>query len=222
MVAPLLKPGVTEVKIVQSASADGQKLEFDAVGLDGYETSYYAVQAKDGGGVQFSLSSVEQNRMDVVTRPNAPTGFQLHLDPSARYFRLMFLRRASIADRDISLLGAPEWGLMLDAAQRFDTIAGAVDDCDKVRGLACVALAKQTAILAEVGIEANGKLVYLPVGGTLRDLLGISGRDTQSAGSLSGVKVERSWHGRMLPVEFDRGNQRSLGLILLAGDRVTW
>ncbi len=222
VVAPLLQPGVKEVKIVQSPGPNGGPLQFTAEGLDGYETSYYAVQPRDGGGVQFALTSVEQNRMNVITHPDKPTGFQFHLVPDARYFRLMFLRRASIADRDISLLGAPEWGLMLDSAQRFDTIAGAVDDCDKVPGLACIALTKQTAILSEAGIEANGGLVYLPVGGTLGDLLGISGRDTSDVRAMSGVRVERSWHGRMLPVEFDHKNLASLNLILFPGDRVTW
>ena len=222
VVAPLLQPGVREVKIVQSAGANGGPLEFTAEGLDGYETSYYAVQPREGGGVQFALSSVEQNRMNVITHPDEPAGFHFHLVSNARYFRLMFLRRASIADRDISLLGAPEWGLMLDSAQRFDTVAGAVDDCGKVPRLACIALTKQTAILAEAGIEANGQTVYLPVGGTLRDLLGISGRDTSHLRAMSGVKVERSWHGRMLPIEFDHNRLRSLSLILFPGDRVTW
>jgi hypothetical protein len=222
VLAPLLKPGFQEVKIVQPVNPSGGPLELTVEGLEGYETAYYAVQPRDGGGVQFALSPVEQNRLDVVTHPHEATAFKLRMAPDARFFRLMFLRRASIADRDISLLGAPQWGLLLDSAQRFDTIAGAVDDCDKVQGLACVAVSKQVAILSEVGIEANGRIVYLPVGGTLRDLLGTMGRDVGRAQALSGVKVERAWHGRMLPVELDRKNPRSLGLPLIAGDRVTW
>jgi len=222
VLAPLLKPGFREVKIVQPASSSGGPLELTVEGLEGYETSYYAVQPRDGGGVQFALSSVEQNRLEVITRPRESTAFQFHIAPDARYFRLMFLRRASIADRDISLLGAPQWGLLLDSAHRFDTIAGTVDDCDKVQGLTCVAVSKQVAILAEIGIEANGQIVYLPVGGTLRDLLGTMGKDTDRTRALSVVKVERPWHGRMLSVEFDRHNLGSFGLLLLAGDRVTW
>jgi hypothetical protein len=193
-----------------------------AEGLDGYETAYYAVQPRDAGGVQFALSSVEQNRLEVVTHPSEATAFHFRMASDARFFRLMFLRRASVADRDISLLGAPHWGLLLDSAQRFDTVAGTVDDCDKVRGLTCVAVSKQVAILAEVGIEVNGQMVYLPVGGTLRDLLGTMGRDVGRVQALSGVKVERAWHGRMLSVELDGKSPRSLGLLLLAGDRVTW
>jgi hypothetical protein len=226
VVAPLLQPGFKEVELVQLPNSSGSPLQFTAEGLDGFETAYYAVQPLDGGGVQFVLSSVEQNRIGVITRPDAPAGFQFHLGPDARYFRLMFLSRISIADRDLSLLGAPEWGLLLNSARRMETIAGAAGDCDRVHGLACVALTKQVAITAEIGIEANGRLVYLPVGGRLDDLLknrlGTGGHGTLRVQALAGVKVERSWHGRMLPVEFDRGNPRSLGLLLLAGDRVTW
>jgi len=207
---------------VRYSNSSGGPLELTVEGLEGYETSYYAVQPRAGGGVQFALSSVEQNRVNVITHPSESTAFQFHIAPDARFFRLMFLRRASIADRDISLLGAPEWGLLLDSAQRFDTIAGTVDDCGKVQGLTCVAVSKQVAILAEVGIEANGQIVYLPVGGTLRDLLGTMGKATSRVSALTGVKVERPWHGRMLSVELDRKNPRSLGLLLMAGDRVTW
>lgn len=222
VVAPLLQPGVKEVKIVQAPNAKGGPLEFTAEGLDGYETSYYAVQPREGGGVQFALSSVEQNRMNVITHPGEPTGFQFHLPPDARYFHLMFLRRASAADRDISLLGAPEWGLMLDSAQRFDTIAGAVNDCEKVPGLACIALSKQTAILSEIGIEANGQMVYLPVGGTLDDLLGTTVPRGRKVEVPPGLKVERVWHGRMIPFRLDLSNPRSLDLALMAGDNVSW
>jgi hypothetical protein len=222
VLAPLLKPGFQEVKVVQPANPSAGPLEMTVEGLEGYETAYYAVQPRDGGGVQFALASVEQNRMDVVTHASEAGAFQLHVDPSARFFRLMFLRRASVADRDISLLGAPQWSLLLDSAHRFDTIAGTVDDCGKVSGLSCVAVSKQVAILAEVGIEANGQTVYLPVGGTLRDLLGIKGRNVDQARALSGVTVERSWRGHMLPVELDRKTTRSLNLLLLGDDRVTW
>jgi hypothetical protein len=222
VLAPLLKPGFQEVKIVQPANPSGGPLELTVEGLDGYETAYYAVKPRDGGGIQFELSSVEENRMDVVTRSPEAKAFQFRMSPDARFFRLMFLRRASVADRDISLLGAPQWGLLLDSAHRFDTIAGTVDDCDKVQGLTCVAVSKQVVILSEVGIEANGQIVYLPVGGTLRDLLGTMGRDVGRVEALSGVKVERAWHGQMLSIELDRKNLRSLGLLLIAGDRVTW
>jgi hypothetical protein len=222
VLAPILKPGFQEVKVLHAPRATGGPLEMTVEGLEGYETAYYAVQPREGGGVQFSLSSVEQNRMNVVTHTSEAKAFELRPAPGARFFRLMFLRRASVADRDISLLGAPEWGLLLDSAHRFDTVAGTVDDCGKVPGLTCVAVSKQVAILSEIGIEANGQTVFLPVGGTLRDLLGTAGKDPGRVVALMGVKVERPWHGRMFPVELDRGNLRSFSFVLMAGDRVTW
>jgi hypothetical protein len=236
VVAPLLQPGLKEVKLAQSPNAAGGPLSFTAEGLDGYETAYYAVKARDGGGVEFILDSVEQNRMNVITHPDTPVGFRFQLAPEARYFRLMFLRRASLADRDISLLGAPEWGLMLDSAQRFDTIPGAVDDCGRVPGLACIALSKQTAILAEAGIEAQGGTVYVPVGGTLGDVvdawLTANSPPTRSPGFVDhgkrrmmvapGLKVERPWHGRLVPIKLDLNSPYTFNLALMAGDRVTW
>ena len=224
VVAPLLKPGYTAIKTELSPNSKPGSLEVNVEGLEGFETAYYMVRPRHGGGLEFALLSVEQNRVGVLTTSPKPVAFQFSKAPKAEHYQLMFLRRVSIADRDIALLGAPSWKLLLDTAHRFDTVPGAVNDCDKVSGLDCVAMTKQSAINSETGVLANGKMVYVPVGGTLRDVLGAAGvgPDERQESTLATLKVERLWHDTPVPVELDRANARSLGLVVIAGDRINW
>ncbi len=224
VVAPLLKPGYTKIKTQLSPNSRPGALEVNVEGLEGFETACYMLRPRRDGGLEFALLSVEQNRVGVITKVPKPVGFRFTKEPVAQHYQLMFMRRVSIADRDIALLGAPNWGLLLETARRFDTVPGAVNDCDKVPGLDCVALTKESAINSETGVLANGRMVYVPVGGTLRDALGAAGvgHDEDQNKVLAALKVERPWHGAPVPVELDRSDPRTLGLVVIAGDRVSW
>lgn len=224
VVAPLLKPGYTTIKTEVSPDSKPGALEVNVEGLAGFETAYYMVRPRHGGGLEFALMSVEQNRIGVITTPPKPEGFQFAKVPVAQHYQLMFMRRVSIADRDIALLGAPTWKLLLETAHRFDTVPGAVNDCDKVPGLDCIAMTKKSAINSETGVLANGKMVFVPVGGTLRDVFGAVGVSQQEDQKkvLATLKVERPWHGTPVLVEFDRGEPGTLGLVVIAGDRISW
>jgi hypothetical protein len=224
VVAPLLKPGYTEIKTQVSPNSKPGALEVSVEGLEGFETAYYMLRPRRDGGLEFALLSVEQNRVGVVTKVPKPAGFHFAKEPNAQHYQLMFMRRVSIADRDIALLGAPTWKLLLETAHRFDTVPDAVNDCDKVPGLDCIAMTKKSAINSETGVLANGRIMYVPVGGTLRDVLGAAGiRDNEDQDkTLATLKVERPWHGTPVPVELDRSDARTLGLVVLAGDLVSW
>ena len=224
VVAPLLKPGYTDIKTQIATNSKPGALEVNVEGLEGFETAYYMLRPRRDGGLEFALISVEQNRIGVITKVSKPVGFHFTKEPNAQHYQLMFMRRVSIADRDIALLGAPTWKLLLETAHRFDTVPGAVNDCDKVPGLDCIAMTKKSAINSETGVMANGRMVYVPVGGTVRDVLGAAGvsehQDQKKV--LATLKVERPWHEVPVPVEFDRGAAGTLGLVVIAGDRVSW
>jgi hypothetical protein len=224
VVAPLLKPGYTEIKAQVSPNSKPGALEVTVEGLEGFETAYYMVRPRHGGGLDFALVSVEQNRVGVIKKVSKPVAFYFAKKPNAQHYQLMFMRRVSIADRDIALLGAPTWGLLLDTAHRFDTLPGAVKDCDKVPGLDCIAMTKKSAINSETGVLANGKMVFVPLGGTLRDVLTAGGAGDAEAKkkALATLKVERLWHGRPVPMEFGQTETEALSLTVLAGDRVSW
>jgi hypothetical protein len=224
VVAPLLKPGYSEIKTALAPNSKPGQLNVNVEGLDGFETSYYDVRPRSGGGVEFALASVEQNRMGKLTQPAAPTAFQFDIAPGIQHFRLLFLRRLSIADRDISLLGGSSWGVLLSSAQRFDTVPGSVSECATTPGLQCVAVTAKTAILSEVGVTINGQPAFVPIGGNLAELLNNFGFETQAQqdAALARLKVERVWHGQYYPIALDVKDTRTFGLVLFPGDRVSW
>jgi hypothetical protein len=224
VVAPLLKPGYSEIKTALAPNSKPGQLNVNVEGLDGFETAYYDVRARSGGGVEFALSSVEQNRMGKLTQSAAPTAFQFDIAPGIRHFRLLFLRRLSIADRDISLLGGSSWGVLLSSAQRFDTVPGSVSECATTPGLQCVAVTAKTAILSEVGVTINGQPAFVPIGGNLAELLNNFGFETQAQqdAALASLKVERVWRGQYFPIVLDIKDTRTFGLVLFPGDRVSW
>jgi hypothetical protein len=224
VVAPLLKAGYSEIKTALAPNSKPGQLEVNVEGLEGFETAYYDVRARSGGGVEFALASVEQNRVGKLTKSARPTAFQFDIAPDIRHFRLLFLRRLSIADRDISLLGGASWGVLLASAQRFDTVPGSVSECTTTPGLQCVAVTARTAILSEVGVTINGQPAFVPIGGNLAELLNNFGFETQQQqdAALANLKVERVWRGKPYPIALDVKDSRTFGLILFPGDRVSW
>jgi len=224
VVAPLLKAGYTEIKTSLAPASGAGALEVNVEGLEGFETAYYDVRPRSGAGVEFALASVEQNRIGKIPHPPEPGSFHFDIAPDIHRFRLLFLRRLSLADRDISLLGARNWDVLLSSAQRFDTVPGSVAECTTTPGLQCVAVTTKTAILAEIEVSLNGKPAYVPVGGNLAELLNNAGFQTQEQQdeALARLKVERMWRGRPYPVVIDPKNSLTFGLVLFPGDRVSW
>ena len=224
VVAPLLKAGYSEIKTALAPNAKPGQLEVNVEGLEGFETAYYDVQHRSGGGIEFRLTSVEHNRMGKITHPALPSVFQFDIAPGIRNFRLLFLRRLSLADRDISLLGGESWSVLLSSAQRFDTVPGSVSECTTTPGLQCVAVTAKTAILSEVGVTLNGRSAFVPIGGNLAELLNDAGFETQEKqdAALANLKVERLWHGKHYPMLIDTKDSRTFGLTLFPGDRVNW
>jgi hypothetical protein len=224
VVAPLLKAGYTEIKTSAAPDAGPGQLVMNVEGLEGFETSYYEVRPRSGGGVEFGLTSVEQNRIGKISNPAVPAAFRFEIAPGIRHFRLLFLRRISVADRDISLLGGASWSVLLASAQRFDTVPGAVSECTTTPGLQCVAVTAKTAILSEVGVSLNGQPAFVPVGGNLGELLNNAGFETQIQhdGALANLKVERLWRGKLYPVQIDPKDSQTFRLVLFPGDRVSW
>ncbi len=224
IVAPLLKDGYTEIKTALAPNSKPGMLEVNVEGLEGFETAYYDVRRRSGGGVEFRLTSVEHNRMGKITHPAVPSAFQFDIAPDIRNFRLLFLRRLSLADRDISLLGGKSWSVLLSSAHRFDTVPGSVSECTTTPGLQCVAVTAKTAILSEVGVSLNGRPAFVPIGGNLAELLNNAGFKTQEQqdAALATLKIERLWHGKHYPMLIDTKNSRTFGLTLFPGDRVSW
>lgn len=222
---PLLNAGVTDLKVEAAIPERPGPIEVRlSGGLVGYETSYYRIVPSVPSGVTLALQSVEQNRHGKVSAALKPEGFQLQIPPKARHLRLLFLRRASASDRDITLIGAETLTAINRMTQRMQAAPDALAQCKEESEGYCVPIPKLCALNLELLVEANGREVSVPVGGTVGaalDAAGLKERATQSQAATT-MRILRPWRGKLTPVEVIGDRARLLQLVLIGGERISW
>jgi hypothetical protein len=207
-VTPLLKDGATELRGADS--------------LAGVEVAVYSLTpAGPRGGNRLALSSVEARTGEMVSRPERPSREILALPERARYFRLFFLTRLSRRDHDTLIVGAAQAARLEEAARILegheDQYCGALDPSR----FDCVAIPKGIAVSPEVRVLANGKEVFIPLGGTVRSALNAAG-EPQPERVAGRLKLSRPYRGIVIPVEFDRSGTSILAMVLNGGEELTW
>jgi hypothetical protein len=224
VVGPLVTPGSGEVKVEAAIPDKPGTVEVKiSDNVIGFETSYYAVEALQGGGVRVRLQSVEQNRKGVITPAQKPEGLVVNPPKGATHMRVMFLRRASRSDRDITLAGAPTAAELDELVKRLESSGDPLAACAAEKKLYCLAIPKLTVLSQEAVITANGKTVSVPVGATVGDALAVSGvRYEQMAEAMKTMQVERLYRGKLLPIQAEGGPAPLARLTLLGGERLTW
>ncbi len=115
IVAPVTKSGSYDVK-TESSQQQGNVITLKSSDdLIGFETSFWSIKARPGGGVSILLASAE---LTVDGKPSAiakPTRALLNVPNTARYVRAFYLTRKSDADHNMALAGAPR----LDQLEAF-------------------------------------------------------------------------------------------------------
>lgn len=217
VVSPLLRAGSKDMKldaeIPEQRGIVHVKVSDD---FEGFETSYYAVEPA-GSAVAFRLLSVEHNRAGkAVSAPN-PVGFRLEPPGNARNFRVLFLRRRSESDRNLTLLGAGSRA-ELDAAQRsMESAADPMAACREQHAAWCQPIPRLSAVSPVLRATVNGKPVFVHSQGTVGQAIREAGFNPQD-----GIwVVERPWQGQLLPVIVSARPEALLGLVLLGGERIT-
>jgi hypothetical protein len=191
--------------------------------LEGFETSWYQVEDRSDG-VKLKYLSSEQNRLGKITTSTKPETLTLTVPDSARQLRLLFLRRKSESDRDLHLVGAPTKSGLDDAVKRFESSDDPLTACRSDRAVYCFPLPKLAAVNLEQRVTVNGKLAYIPVGGTIRDAMAASGeKDFERQNELAAkLKVMRPWRGKLIPVVNEAGERAILSLVLLGGEQISY
>ncbi len=182
-----------QLKLVRAVRTGGQ--------ITGFETARYAV------------------RRGALT-PIGPESEQLRLAPPAgtTHLRLFFLIRRSPADHDAILVTASD-SIALDRASAAIKQEGE-NYCRAHPGV-CIVVPREVGLSAELPIRANGRMVGVPVRGTVADALRESGvRDPMSvAGTL---RLTRPYNGKPIPVQFDAARRDILSLMLIGGEELNW
>jgi hypothetical protein len=176
----------------------------------GYQTFDYPLVAAPDGGVRVTVGGAEFNRAGQVTRGVARDRALLHLPAEATRLRYFFRSWSISQDRRIALIAAPSVGALDEATRAFE--ANPELWCAQH---SCVDVPKDAVIGPEIQVTANGAPAWVPVGGTLGELLKWS-QDMKS------VRVLRPYEGRLVPVEFDPADRGILSLVLIGGEQITW
>jgi hypothetical protein len=82
----------------------------------------------------------------------------------------------------------------------------------------CTILPKNFGVSPELRVRVNQKDAFVPVGGMVQEALNLP-NDVDPPPSL---EVLRPFHGRLIPIEFDRSSRDILRLVLLPGDQITF
>ncbi|MBE7545204.1 MAG: hypothetical protein M9913_04500 [Bryobacteraceae bacterium] len=225
LVSPLLRPG--SGPLVVDATIPDRPGPIDvrpSDNLEGFETSTYQILPQRPSGVRLQLASVEQNRQGISSAARQPSAFRLNLPPDARHLRLLFLRRKSASDRDITLVAAPSLQLLDESARRIQAAPDAGTACSAEPAGRCLLLPQFTALNLELLVKVNGRSVSVPVGGTVGHAIASAGLATPphrlnpESGSLH---VRRPWHGKAIPIHPDDPT-RLFSLVLLGGEEIQW
>lgn len=234
VMSPLLLDKAKPLKVTATITSAGQPLEAKVENLAGYEDTYYRIEARADGGVRLVLGAVDQHLMPSgnaeagmdaprTVHPRKPEGAQPEFPSDARYYRMLFLRRLSKSDRDITLISARTLKQLNDASQRVD---GAVDQavaCRNERTAHCSSIPEKSAINVELRVWVDRKEVYVSVRGTVGEALRASGfADPEALAKAGRVRVFRKWRGRDFPVVAATADDaRLLSLVLLGDERIS-
>ena len=134
IVAAVTKSGKHEVEftpVKQEGNVITLKLSDDFIG---YETAFWSILARPGGGISLQLASAE---LTVNGNPGPlakPTRALIHAPPSARFIRMFYLTRKSDADHNMAIAGAAKRDRLEAFTRAFhDSPADACADFAKQR-----------------------------------------------------------------------------------------
>ena len=164
VLTPLLKSGGYRVATMEErASGEGGIPYITATAGSeflGYETSYYTVEERNGGGVRLKFSSAEIVRDGTTTPAKRPVAWMLQLPRNARYLRLLYLLRASRADHNMAVLATGERGALEDLTQEVQ--ADPATGCQSRRGRVCEWIPAGIAVRPELKKSVDGIVQWTP------------------------------------------------------------
>jgi hypothetical protein len=104
IVAAITKSGKSEVAF-EAARQEGNVITMKGDDLIGYETAFWSLDPRPGGGVSLKLASATLTVNGNPANITQPTRALLHLPRSARYLRAFYLTRQSRADHNMAIAG---------------------------------------------------------------------------------------------------------------------
>lgn len=165
VITPLLKSGAYRLdpkadREQTRVTGSGNKLSVTmSAGSDflGYEKSYYAVEARDGGGVRVRFSSAETVQDGKTAPQKRPVVALFGVPRMTRHVRLVYLLRRSKADHDMAILGAREPAELRSLT--LEVQADPARGCRSRPGRFCQWIPAGIAVRAELRRQSSGDWV---------------------------------------------------------------
>jgi hypothetical protein len=174
--------------------------------LIGVETAWYDVVPKpDGHGFAIVPASVVVKVQGKTEARDAPTTNHFQFAPEIGFYRLFYKSDQS----EVLALAATRAGLPTDP-----------DSCDKPGGPMCFNVPHGVGVNPYMRIEVNGSAMPVGIGATVRSVLQAAKQRPETV--LPTLRITKPFAGQPAAVEFDRGKQDILNLVLTGNEQIRW
>jgi hypothetical protein len=212
VISPLVSAGAgvgSEGARAMQVTGDGRHLQVEMKAnpaLLGVEIAWYDVMPKpDGHGFAIVPASVVINVQGSVEARDAPTKNYFQFAPEIGFYRLFYKSDQS----EVLALAATRADLPTDA-----------DFCDRPGGTACFNVPHGVGVNPYMRIEVNGSAMPVGIGATVRSVLQAAKQRPEIV--LPALRINKPFAGRPALVEFDRGKQDILNLVLTGNEQIRW
>ncbi|HSB16412.1 MAG TPA: hypothetical protein VLE22_18320 [Bryobacteraceae bacterium] len=157
---PLLKSGAYRLRLNEK-QVDGNTVTLSAgEDFEGYETAFYAVEPRKGGGVRIGFVSADMMKEGKSVPQVRPKELLFRLPPSTRMVRLIYLTRVSQFDHDMAVVAADETGALERLTQAVKT---GQDACKSEDDSVCFWIPAGIALRPEMQTNVGGSKQWVPV-----------------------------------------------------------
>jgi len=195
--------------------------ETSVANLLGYETANY-IFIREGreNRMRLRLASASEVPIHGESFEKQTPRNELAFSMSPGYFRLLFMAEEGTPNRITRavLLSALDENKLSQAVPRRGMSAYEFCTTVSTTNVSCTVFPKNFGVSPELRILVNRKEVFLGVGGMVQEALNLE----NSEGPPATLKILRPFHGRLIPIKFDRTSGDILKLVLLPGDQLTF
>ena len=226
VVSSIMKAGAApNAPVLATAGASGNDHRLavtvqTADNLLGVETAWYGFQAKrDRAGSTIVPLAAERSITGRTEPADVPLTNYFQFSAGAAYYRLFY--KTNPRDNGITeiMLAAPT---RAELDRRTQALMADFSLCQKSDPEMCMVIPRRVAVNPFLVATVNGAEVRLAAGTTVRRAIQAGQGPARAQEVLPRLRILKPYNGKLVAVEFDRGRQEILDVMLLGGESVSW
>lgn len=184
----------------------------------GYRIVYYHMTpAPKSARVKISFDSASNRKSKEA--PAEQSAQFLGFPVSFRFYRLLFRAAISSSDHLTTILSAEDQAALNEATNQFEMKRDPSYEALSMSQATCMDIPTGVAVNLEFSVSVKSKQVFVPLEGTLSNVLP---REKWGIEIPATLRIRRLFRGRLRAVKFDRANRDMRGFVLVPGDTITW